>query len=142
VATSAAFRLEPSGPPTACDFPKCVLDAFHTGNHEFEQPKPIVVSSGRRYRCTICKCAVIKYGEYVPGSADLCDSQECLRAWCIITSNEAPLLCPCPQRSYPHELAIHAQIASEAFNPKLRFRYPWSLMLSQRVEMSTERRPT
>jgi hypothetical protein len=135
-----AFRLEPSGPPAACAFPKCVRDAFHDGDHEIAQPRPVAVpNGGRRYRCTICKRAIVEYGEYVSGGADLCDSQECLRAWCIISSNEAPLLCPCRQRPYPHELAIHAQIRSESYNPKLRLRYPWTLCLSPRIEPSTEK---
>ncbi len=51
----------------------------------------------------------------------------------------APLLCACPQRFYPHELAVHQLVRPESYNPRLRFRYPWSLCLSGRVEPSTEK---
>jgi hypothetical protein len=54
-------------------------------------------------------------------------------------SYEAPLLCSCIQRDYPHELAIHHQLRQESFNPKLKYRWPWSLNLSKREEPSTER---
>lgn len=49
------------------------------------------------------------------------------------------LLCPCPQRLYPHELSVHTQLKSESYNPQNRFRWPWSLLLAERVEPSTER---
>lgn len=52
----------------------------------------------------------------------------------------APLLCRCPQRDYPHELTVHAELRGESYNPKLKFRWPWSLMRSQREEPSTERK--
>src|SRR5690348_10644962 len=50
----------------------------------------------------------------------------------------APLLCPCPQREYPHELLVHGLLRREAFNPAKRFQWPFSLMLSERRELSTE----
>lgn len=66
---------------------------------------------------------------------------------------DAPLLCSCAQRPYPHELSIHANIRSEKpgaytdyydllvrFAPKEPMRWPWSLCLGARVEMSTERK--
>lgn len=43
--------------------------------------------------------------------------------------------CPCPQRPYPHELSAHSQLRYEGN----RDRWPWSLMLSPRVEPSTDR---
>ena len=52
----------------------------------------------------------------------------------------APLLCTCPQRSYPHELSVHSDIRSEWYAYKKNLRWPWSLMLSQREEPSTERK--
>jgi hypothetical protein len=68
-------------------------------------------------------------------------------------------LCACPQRPYPHELTVHANIRRETpgkyivwagrksdpfFDEVVTFasdamRWPWSLMLSQREEPSTER---
>lgn len=46
-------------------------------------------------------------------------------------------LCPCPQRPHPHELSIHHQLRYESYNPENRFRWPWVLILSERVEQST-----
>jgi hypothetical protein len=142
VATSAAFRLEPSGPPTACDFPKCVLDAFHNGDHEFcreaalqsrPRPQPVL-------HCVACGRGFIVYGDLAHPIPRTCGSQECILHLARREAAPVPVVCTCRQRPYAHELPIHAQIASESFNPKLRFRYPWSLMLSSRVEPSTERK--
>ena len=55
-------------------------------------------------------------------------------------SYEAPLLCRCPQREYPHELSIHALIRYEWWKRELRNSWPWSLMASTREEPSTERK--
>lgn len=53
---------------------------------------------------------------------------------------EAPVLCTCLQRDYPHELSVHAQIGREIlFNSRLRFSWPWSLRLLERGE-SAERK--
>jgi hypothetical protein len=136
---SAAFRLEPSGPPAACAFPKCVRDAFHDGDHEIERPAPRPRSQPVHH-CVVCGCGFIIYGDPAHPIPRTCGSQACVLHLSRHDAAPIPLLCPCPQRSYRHELAIHAQIASESFNPKLRFRYPWSLMLSNRVEPSTERK--
>jgi len=56
------------------------------------------------------------------------------------TAVNAPLLCSCAQRSYPHELAVHADLRSEWWAHRNAPRWPWSLMLSQREEPSTERK--
>lgn len=52
----------------------------------------------------------------------------------------APLLCRCPQRDYPHELSVHANIRSEWWAHKQNLSWPWSLMASVREEPSTERK--
>lgn len=52
----------------------------------------------------------------------------------------APLMCSCLQRDYAHELSIHENLWREAFNPELQKFWPWSLMLSPNVELSTERK--
>lgn len=52
----------------------------------------------------------------------------------------APLLCRCPQREYPHELSVHAELRSEWFAHRKSPRWPWSLMASSREEPSTERK--
>jgi len=53
---------------------------------------------------------------------------------------EAPLMCSCPQRDYPHSLAVHALIRGEWFAHRQNLCWPWSLMRSQREEPSTERK--
>lgn len=52
---------------------------------------------------------------------------------------DAPLLCRCPQRDYPHELSVHSEIRSEWWAHKRNLSWPWSLMMSGREEPSTER---
>lgn len=133
----SSFSLAATGPEAPCGFPQCILGAFHDGDHEFA--KPASVDRGYHFRCLICKTPMVAYGERKLCATDLCDSQECLRAWCLISASDVPVMCPCPQRPYPHELSIHAKIRGESFNPKVRFQWPWSLMLSGRVEPSTER---
>jgi hypothetical protein len=50
----------------------------------------------------------------------------------------APLLCSCAQREFPHELSVHLQTRYESYSPARRFLWPWSLVLSDREEPSTE----
>jgi len=133
-----AFALEPTGPQVPCDFPGCVLDAFHDGDH-MRQTAP-AKETGYRFRCMICKTPMVAYGERKMYTADLCDSEECLRAWCLISGPlEIPVMCGCPQRPYAHDVSVHAEIRREAFNPQVRYSWPFSLMLSSRIEPSTER---
>lgn len=44
---------------------------------------------------------------------------------------DIPLLCPCPQRPYPHELHIHNQLLRESWNPRLKYVWPWSLAFAE-----------
>ncbi len=53
---------------------------------------------------------------------------------------EVPISCSCPQREYPHDLSVHTQLRGESYNPKLKYQWPWSLVLSEREEPSTERK--
>jgi hypothetical protein len=117
-----------------------VLDAFHDGDHELAQPKPRTRPQPLHH-CVVCGRGFIIFGDPAHPIPRTCGEQECVLHLCRHNTPEfLPIVCPCRQRPYPHELAIHTQIASESFNPKLRFRYPWSLMLSPRVELSTERK--
>lgn len=137
---SAAFSLDFSGDPAPCDFPGCVLDAFHDGEHEFmsqqelnERAAAAVTSYGvgtRSYNRSAEKREMERQREIATARYEAGPRQEVL----------APLLCRCPQREYPHELPIHFDLRAESFNPKFRFKWPWSLMLSSRVEPSTERK--
>jgi hypothetical protein len=56
------------------------------------------------------------------------------------TAYLAPLLCCCPQREHPHELSVHAELRREWYAHRENLCWPWSLMLSVRVEPSTERK--
>jgi len=136
---SAALVLDFSGPPVPCDFPRCTLDAFHEGDHVLPQPVSIV-SRPRDFTCIECGGRFRVYGERIAGERNVCDAQECLLAMCRRDNSEIPLLCPCSQRSYPHELHIHNQLRSESYNPKLKHRWPWGLILSPRLEFSAERK--
>jgi hypothetical protein len=135
---SAAFQLDYSGPPVRCDFPGCTLNAWHEGEHSLFVPKP-----PERHFDRVCKeCGhafAVPWGaQYLPH--DTCGSPECILSASKRDPITIPVFCPCPQRPYPHELAIHFELRSEAYNPKFKFRWPWSLCLSPRLEFSAERR--
>jgi hypothetical protein len=138
---SAAFALQPSGPPAPCGYPKCTLDAWHHGDHQFEKPKADnrLEFPGPRYgTCVICRVGFKVLGDYAHPMPRICDASECAL---VLMRREAvpfPILCPCGQRPYPHELSIHKLLRRESYNPNLNFRYPWSLCLSERREMSAE----
>ena len=137
---SAAFALDFSGTPAPCSYPRCTLEAFHDGEHEIPRPK---FSQDRIHSCVECGARFAIYGEAdSPVDRRICDKPECLLSLAKREARDAdpfPLMCNCPQREYPHEIAVHTSLRYEALNPKLRYRWPWSLMLSPRVEPSTER---
>lgn len=124
---SAAFALSASGPPVRCSFPKCVLEAFHDGNHEFAQVKADkrVEFPGPLYgTCIICGAKFAEYGDYGHPTSRICGATECGLDLLRRETRPLPVLCPCPQREYPHELMVHAQTASESYNPKFKYRWP------------------
>lgn len=137
---SAAFALDFCGDPVPCDYPGCVLDAFHEEDHKFlsrqelnERAAAAVTSYGvgtRSYNRSAEKREIERQREMATARYESAPRQE----------HEAPLMCCCPQRPYPHELNVHPDLRSESFNPKFRFHWPWSLMLSSREEPSTERK--
>jgi hypothetical protein len=135
----AAFSLQPSGPPVPCDFPGCLAESFHDGDHMLAQPKP-QPRPQPVHHCVVCGRGFIMYGDLAHPIPRTCGSQECVLHLSRREAAPVPLLCSCPQRPYAHELLIHTQTASESYNPKFKYRYPWSLMLSRREEPSTERR--
>lgn len=135
---SAAFSLDYSGDPVPCDFPGCVRECFHDGDHEFAAQK---VQWNYDRHCVVCGVPFMIIGPIDKNyPADTCGSEACLlhyaRRWSCAT---APLICRCPQRDYPHELSVHALIRSEWWRKELRGAWPWSLMASVREEPSTER---
>jgi hypothetical protein len=149
----SAFALDFSGDPVPCDFPGCVLDAFHEGEHEFLSQQELNERAA---------ASVTSYGIGTRSYHRSTEKREMERQREIATARyeaaphkavEVPLLCRCAQRPYPHELSVHSKIRSEKpgtytdfydfvlrFAPKEPMRWPWSLCLSARVEMSTERR--
>src|SRR4051812_28133730 len=43
---------------------------------------------------------------------------------------EAPLLCTCLQRDFPHELEVHDRLGRDTiFDSRIKFSWPWSLLL-------------
>lgn len=144
---SAAFALQPSGPPVPCSFPKCTLEAFHDGDHQFAPKKPQLLSGkqaefpGPRYgHCVVCGQHFTVYGDHAQPFPSLCDDEACLAHYRQrMCGGEAPLLCCCPQRPYAHDLSTHKLLRSESYHPQRRFLYPWSLCSSERLELSTER---
>lgn len=137
---SAALVLDFSGPPVPCSYPRCTLEAFHDGDHAFPIPALSPLAGPRVFTCTECGHKFAVYGERIPGERNVCDSQECLVSMCRREAADIPLLCPCSQRSYPHELHIHNQLRSESYNPKRKMLWPWALVLSSRLEFSAERK--
>lgn len=137
---SAAFALQPSGPPVPCDFPRCTLEAFHEGEHVLRAPKP-KFAPNRIHTCKICglKFAILGESETPEFDRHTCGDQACIVAYYSM-AEILPLVCSCPQRPYPHELSVHAEIRSEWWAHKRNLAWPWSLMASSREEPSTERK--
>lgn len=131
------FALEPTGPRVNCDFRGCVLEAWHDGNHDFG-PQAIQWTYDRH--CVVCGVPFTILGADKSYIADTCGSAECLLHYARRWTFAIPVLCRCPQWPYAHELAIHHDVRSESYNPKFKFRWPWSLCLSVREEPSTERK--
>jgi len=142
------FKLAATGPEVPCDFPGCTLDAFHDGNHEFAHAKSAVYAHENDERLAALA------GSYGLGTrsynrsagkretdrqrAELAAKME--RGEIKFKPFDVPLACACPQRDYPHDLSIHAELRAESYHPQRRFRWPWSLVLAERVEPSTERK--
>lgn len=136
---SAAFALDFSGDPVPCDFPGCVLTAFHEGNHTPAEKKAPIQWSYDRH-CVVCGVPFTVLGAEAKQIFSTCGSQECILHFARHHATEAPLLCRCPQREFPHELTIHFELRTEAYNPKFKFVWPWSLCASARLEPSAERK--
>lgn len=131
------FRLAPTGPEVCCDFRGCILNAWHDGDHQFAK-KEIQWTYDRH--CVVCGISFTILGADKSLPAPTCGSAECLLHYAHRYGFEVPVTCRCRQRPYPHELSIHALIRSEWYAYRKSPSWPWSLMLSPRVEMSTERR--
>lgn len=130
------FALEASGPPVSCDFPRCTLEAFHEGEHEFGS-REIEWTYDRH--CVVCGVPFTVLGAEKSQIFDTCGSEECLLHYARRHAPNLEVMCTCPQRPYPHELSVHELIRSEWWAHKRNLSWPWSLMASVREEPSTER---
>jgi len=135
---SAAFSLDYSGDPVPCDFKGCVLETWHDGEHEFAAKKPIEWTYDRH--CVVCGVPFTVIGADKSMVFHTCGQEACMLHYARRFGFPAPLLCRCPQRPYPHELSVHAELRSEWWAHKKDLRWPWSLMASVREEPSTERK--
>jgi hypothetical protein len=141
---SAAFALDFSGPPVPCDFPGCVLDAFHDGDHQ-RAPKSGPIAWTYDRHCVVCGVPFTVLGAERKQIFDTCGSQQCLQHYARHHASDVPIFCSCAQRPYPHELSVHrklyeapggymlyedvrAQFASE------EMRWPWSLRFAPKME--------
>lgn len=131
------FHLEPTGAPVPCEFPGCILYAWHDGDHAFAA-KEIRWHYDRH--CVVCGVPFTVLGADKSMIFDTCGSAECLQHFASHHGFAVPVLCRCPQRDYPHELRVHSEIRGEWFAYRRRPQWPWSLMLSLREEPSTERK--
>jgi hypothetical protein len=125
----AAFALEPMGEPAPCGFPRCVLDAYHEGDHHLapiERPsiQPVFV-------CRECKKKFVIYGKSVGVERLTCGSEECILSSCRREANKIPVACRCRQRSYAHDLSVHRAIKFES-GP---MRWPWTLRYAPDMEL-------
>lgn len=87
--------------------------------------------------CTECGVEFVVYGAI--SDIEICESQECLLSWCRRESIPLVLMCSCSQRPYPHEISVHDRLRYESYDLELRYRWPWSLVISDRLEPSSER---
>lgn len=141
---SAAFTLDFSGPETPCDFPGCTGNAYHEGEHTLFVPPP----PGRHFQrvCRYCHNAF-----YVEGGAQYLPHETCGSPDCVLRAAKRdpitiPVLCPCAQRPYPHELGVHTKLGAERPGAYLGFgdelirfaakemRWPWSLRYAPNME--------
>jgi hypothetical protein len=141
---SAAFALDFSGDPVPCDYPGCVLDAFHEGDHvRAPKPKPVAWSYDRH--CVVCGVPFTVLGAEKKQIFDTCGSEACLLHYARHHASAAPLLCPCAQRPYPHEIGVHAKRSEQPgvyldyYDQPIRFaepgmRWPWSLRFAPNME--------
>lgn len=121
----AAFALEPLGPPAPCGFPRCVLEAFHDGDHHLAPIERTV--SQPVLTCSECGAHFVIYGRVVEIERRTCGDQECLLSYARREAAKQSLVvsCRCAQRPYPHELSVHAAIRYEG-----RACWPWTLRLA------------
>jgi hypothetical protein len=142
---SAAFQLDFTGPQTRCDYPGCIGDAFHDGEHRFA-PKKREVEFHYDRHCIVCGASFMVIGAPTGYPAATCGDQACIERYARHHTTAIPVTCSCAQRPYPHELAVHTKIGAERvgvyfdyYDNAIRFapegmRWPWSLRHAPKME--------
>jgi hypothetical protein len=127
---SAAFQLDFTGPQTRCDFPNCIGDAFHDGDHIFAKTPMMAVASAARKIADAeekgQRSVVLSRAEWSP-------------LWMKEHSQPTvmPVVCLCAQRPYPHELSVHKKVGHEwpgSYSDYKEMRWPWSLRFAPDME--------
>jgi len=108
-----------------CGFPGCIGRAFHGGEHEFP-PAPVPAPRGPIYTCRECGGRFVIYGQHFEIERHTCGSPACILALSRRQTVSLPVVCRCPQRPWPHEISVHAQLRYEG----PRTRWPWTLARS------------
>jgi len=99
----------------------------------------VELSGNKVYRCAECGVEFVVYGATFESETRTCGKQQCIRANAVRTGAPLPLLCTCAQRSYPHELSVHGKLRGESWNRERHWKWPWSLCLSEKEELSAGR---
>jgi hypothetical protein len=135
---STAFQLDFTGPQTPCDFPGCILESFHDGDHKRAEKTPVKWTYDRH--CVVCGVPFTVLGAEAKQIFDTCGSEACLLHYARRhAATLAPVQCTCAQRPHPHEVSVHKKVGHESpgvyydyydlpirFAPK-EMKWPWSL---------------
>lgn len=134
-----------------CAFPGCILEDLHDGEHRLAPapPKPLSEQENRDRLAAAQTSYGIGTRSYNRSPQKKEIDRQCASAtakFLAVPKDEKPIprewmMCRCPQRTYAHDLSVHRQLRPESNHPKIRenLRWPWSLVASSRVELSTER---
>jgi hypothetical protein len=145
---SGAFQLDFTGPQTRCDFPGCILESFHDGDHKPAEKSPVKWTYDRH--CVVCGVPFTVLGADPKMIFETCGSQECLLHYARHHAPTLPVLCTCSQRPYPHELHVHNkqherpgtyEVYQDGETVRVQWkqfpegpRWPWSLRFAAEME--------
>lgn len=141
---SAAFQLDFTGPQTRCDYPGCILESFHDGDHKRAEKTPVAWTYDRH--CVVCGVPFTVLGAEAKQIFDTCGSEACLLHYARHHVAPVPVQCTCAQRPYPHGVSVHKKIGHERvgvycdyYDFAIRFapegmRWPWSLRFAPDME--------
>jgi hypothetical protein len=113
------FSLEPSGPPAPCGFPRCILEAFHEGDHSLA-PKPGVLLHFDQH-CVVCGQPFTVYApEGFPKREfnRTCGSQECLLHSALHDAEARPGDVPLPATALSSRALDSCAASTGGFQPE------------------------